>query len=198
MKQNYELRGDARKALFGKWGMMIIATVIYGVVVGAVGYFAREKAHWAYSLLAVLVVYPLVYGLYNLALDVFRRCDEGIGGLFQGFRGNYVHVVLTLLLANIYIFLWTLLLIIPGIVKTYSYAMVPYIMKDHPDMCYDKAIDASMHMMQGHKGKLILLDLSFIGWILLCLLTAGLGFIVLVPYMSVAHAAFYEDIKNQW
>ncbi len=196
MKQNYELRGEARKALFGKWGMMIIATVIYGVVVGAVGYFAKEKAHWLYSLLTILVVTPMMYGVYTLALDVFRGEAEDIGGLFQGFRGNYVHVVLTMLLASIYIFLWTLLLIIPGIVKTYSYAMLPYILKDHPEMCYDKAIDTSMRMMQGHKVKLFLLDLSFIGWILLCLLTAGLGFIVLVPYMSVARAAFYEDLKQ--
>ncbi len=198
MKQNYELRGEARKALYGKWGMMIIATVIYGVVVGAVGYFAEAKSPLVYTLLSILVVAPMMYGLYTLALDVFRGEAADIGGLFQGFRGNYVHVVLTLLLSGIYIFLWSLLLLIPGIVKSYSYAMVPYILKDHPEMCYDKAIDASMHIMQGHKMKLFMLDLSFIGWILLCIITLGLGFIVLAPYMSVARAAFYEDVKTRW
>ncbi len=170
---------------------------MYYAVLAVIGYFAKEKAHWVYTLLAILVVYPLVYGLCNLALDVFRGYNVGIEGLFQGFRSNYVHVTLTMLLSRIYIILWTLLLVIPGIVKTYSYAMMPYILKDHPEMCYDQAIDASMRMMQGYKVKLFLLDLSFIGWIFLSLITLGLGFIFLVPYMGVAHAAFYEDVKSR-
>ncbi len=195
MKLNFVLRAEARQALFGKWGMMIIALLVYYLFLSFVGVSATKEVHWLYPLLTLLLIYPLMYGIYALALDVFRRNDVGVEGLFQGFK-NYVHVMLTMFLRDIYIFLWTLLLIVPGIVKTYSYAMTPFIMKDYPEYCYDKAIDESMRMMQGYKMKLFLLDLSFIGWILLSILTLGIGFLFLTPYMYVSHAAFYEDIKD--
>ncbi len=196
MKLNFVLRAEARQALLGKWGMMIIALLVYYLFLSFVGVSATKEVHWLYPLLTLLVMYPLMYGLCALALDVFRRSDVGVEGLFQGFN-NYVHVVLTMLLMNLYIALWSLLLIVPGIVKSYSYAMTPFIMKDNPEYCYDKAIDESMRMMQGYKMKLFLLDLSFVGWILLSILTFGIGFLFLTPYMYVSHAAFYEDIRGQ-
>jgi uncharacterized membrane protein len=102
-----------------------------------------------------------------------------------------------MLLKAIYLILWTLLLIIPGIIKSYSYAMTEFILKDNPEMKNNAAIEKSMAMMQGKKMKLFLLDLSFIGWIILAILTLGLGFVLLVPYMYTARAAFYEDLKAE-
>ena len=102
----------------------------------------------------------------------------------------------TALLQAVYTFLWSLLLVIPGIVKSYSYAMTNYILLDEPELRYDAAIEKSMKLMAGNKMKLFLLDLSFIGWALLCVLTFGIGVFWLKPYVSTAHAAFYEDIKN--
>ena len=103
----------------------------------------------------------------------------------------------TVVLVFIYTFLWSLLLIIPGVVKHYSYAMTPYILKEEPEMKNNAAIEKSMVMMDGNKMKLFLLDLSFIGWAILCLFTFGIGFFFLQPYMQASHAAFYEDLKAQ-
>jgi uncharacterized membrane protein len=88
-----------------------------------------------------------------------------------------------------------MLLVIPGIVKFYSYAMTPYLRYENPMLSAETLICKSMKMMNGHKMKLFLLDLSFIGWLLLCILTLGIGFLWLIPYMQSARAAFYEDLR---
>lgn len=97
-----------------------------------------------------------------------------------------------------YTLLWSLLLIIPGIVKACSYAMTPYILYDNPKLQGNAAIELSMRMMRGHKMKLCVLYLSFIGWFLLCILTLGIGFLWLKPYVQASKAAFYEDVKEEY
>ena len=130
-------------------------------------------------------------------LAVFRGAEEvDLGVLFAGFQ-EYSRILTTKLLQAVYTFLWSLLLLIPGIIKHYSYAMTDYILKDESELCNNAAIERSMAMMEGNKMKLFLLDLSFIGWAILCLFTFGIGFFVLQPYMQVSHAAFYEDLKAQ-
>lgn len=119
-----------------------------------------------------------------------------IGKLFDGFK-DFGRVWGTLILVAIYTILWTCLLIIPGIVKSYSYALTPFILKDEPELKYNAAIEKSMRMMDGYKMKLFLLDLSFIGWMILSILTLGIGLLFLQPYMNTARAAFYEDLKAE-
>lgn len=75
--------------------------------------------------------------------------------------------------------------------------MTFYILKDYPELAYNSAIEKSMAMMSGYKMKLFLLDLSFIGWAILCFFTLGIGFLFLGPYVQAAHAAFYEDLKKE-
>lgn len=104
----------------------------------------------------------------------------------------------TLFLRAVYTLLWSLLLIIPGIVKACSYAMTPYILYDNPKLQGNAAIELSMRMMRGHKMKLCVLYLSFIGWFLLCILTLGIGFLWLKPYVQASKAAFYEDVKEEY
>ena len=101
------------------------------------------------------------------------------------------------LLRSIFIALWSLLLVIPGIVKSYSYAMTPFIMIDHPEMDARTAIKASMELMDGHKFDLFVLELTFIGWALLNVLTLGIGSLWLNPYMNAARAAFYRQIQAE-
>ena len=101
-----------------------------------------------------------------------------------------------MLLVQIYIMLWTLLFYIPGIVKSYSYAMTPYILLDKPELSATDAITESRKMMNGHKMELFILDLSFIGWILLSLLTCGILFLYVAPYMQAARAEFYRTLKG--
>lgn len=116
--------------------------------------------------------------------DLFSQFDRFGAGFCQRF------------LRSLYTFLWGLLFIIPGIVASYSYAMTPYIMEDHPDMTASEAIAASKEMMDGHKGELFWLHLTFIGWSFLCALTMNLGNIALNPYRNAAEAAFYRSISS--
>lgn len=138
----------------------------------------------------------MMYGYSIVMLSVMRGGEMNIGGLFDGFN-DFGRIVGTKLLQAIYTFLWTLLLVIPGIIKNYSYAMTDFILKDQPELANNAAIEKSMAMMDGNKMKLFLLDLSFIGWAILCLFTFGIGFLFLQPYVQSAHAAFYEDLKAQ-
>lgn len=121
----------------------------------------------------------------------FRDADYGT--LFDGFK-DYLRIFLTMLLVQIYTVLWMLLLIVPGIIKSYSYSMTSFVLADNPDMKYDAAIEESMRLMKGHKMDLFLLDLSMIGWGILSLLTAGIGLLFLAPYNTTAHAHFYEGL----
>ena len=130
-------------------------------------------------------------------LDVVRGGnDVNIGTLFAGFN-DFGRIVGTKLLKAIYTFLWSLLLVIPGIVKMYSYAMTDYILRDEPQLANNAAIEKSMSMMDGNKMKLFMLDLSFIGWAILCMFTLGIGYLFLQPYVEASHVAFYEDLKAQ-
>ena len=107
-------------------------------------------------------------------------------------------IVLGQLLMGIFIFLWSLLLIVPGIIKAYSYAMTPYILVDRPELSVRDAIRLSGRMMSGRKLDLFCLHLSFIGWMLLCILTLGIGILFLSPYMMTAQAAFYQDVRSDY
>ena len=99
-------------------------------------------------------------------------------------------------LKALFVFLWSLLFVIPGIVATYRYAMAPFILAEHPGMRASEAIDASKYMTMGSKMDLFILDLSFIGWDLLCVLTLGIGYLWLNPYRSMAYTVFYREFAS--
>lgn len=192
LKQNSKLRAEACEALRGKWLMAAVATLIFSAIVG--GLSAIPGIGWIGSFLVGL---PVMYGFAILMLSVLKGAnDVDFGILFEGFN-DYGRILGTKALQTIYSFLWTLLLIVPGIVKYYSYAMTDYILKEEPQIRNNAAIEKSMAMMEGNKMKLFMLDLSFIGWGILCLFTFGIGYLFLQAYMQVSHAAFYEDLKMQ-
>lgn len=192
LKLNSELRAVSRTTLSGNWMMAALATLVYLLIAGGI-----SSIPVAGSVLAIIITYPLAYGFAILFLDLFREGKPiDIGKLFDGFK-DFGRVWGTLILVAIYTILWTCLLIIPGIVKSYSYALTPFILKDEPELKYNAAIEKSMRMMDGYKMKLFLLDLSFIGWMILSILTLGVGLLFLQPYMNTARAAFYEDLKAE-
>ncbi len=102
------------------------------------------------------------------------------------------------LLMGLYTFLWSLLLIIPGIIAAYSYAMTPYILEEYPNMTANEAIGYSKQMMVGNKWRLFCLQISFIGWEILALLTVGIGYLWVAPYAAAAKAAFYFDVARDF
>ncbi|MDR3598196.1 DUF975 family protein [Clostridium sp.] len=114
-----------------------------------------------------------------------------------GFDGqNYAGIVKTMLLTKFFIFLWTLLLIIPGIIKYYAYRMVPYILADNPNIGVLKAISLSNEMTRGHKFDMFVLDLSFIGWYLLGTIALGVGVFFVMPYENATNSELYLVLKN--
>ena len=197
---NYRKRALA--SLEHGWGTFVCATLVYLVISSICQSFTRidkESASLAgLSLVMTILLLPLIWGFYTMYLDHIRGEKVGLGNLFQGYSKEWFSKsLLTLLLMYVYILLWTLLLIVPGIIKALSYAMTPYVLKDNPNMKSNEAIEESMRLMSGHKAELFLLSLSFIGWALLSLLTLGIGFLWLIPYMQTACAYFYEDLKKE-
>ncbi|MDR2383528.1 MAG: DUF975 family protein [Prevotellaceae bacterium] len=190
LKLNSELRAEARASLSGKWGIAAVITLIMAIT--AIALFIPLVGIIFY----LLVLPVLVYGMIIVFQKIFRGEQFKIGNLFDGFH-NYGRVLGTMLLIQVYITLWSLLLVIPGIIKSYSYAMTPYLLRDNSSLSADELIRKSMKMMEGNKMKLFLLDLSFIGWMLLCILTLGIGLLWLEPYILSARAAFYDDICEQ-
>ena len=128
-----------------------------------------------------------------------QTAQPGIGTLLDGFRsGHYVNIVLTMFLRDLFTTLWSLLLVVPGIVKHYEYLMVPYIIAENPAMDYKEAFQISKQMMDGEKMEAFIMDLSFLGWYLLSAVTCGLLAIFYVnPYVQASFAELYTFNKQK-
>ena len=208
MKSNQYYKNEALSALRGNWANALVATIIF---IALALFFSSNDAINSYyqrvvinpfigyslSFVSLFVLLPLAVGYSNSMRVLLETGDNRLtnNSFSLGF-GNWLHVVWGMILSTIYIFLWTLLLIIPGIIKSYSYALTPYILVEHPEMSANEAIEESMRLMDGHKFDLFYLQLSFIGWAILSILSLGLGVFWLIPYQMTSQAAFYRDIKN--
>lgn len=177
-----DFRKQAWNSLSGKWSTMAATTVIYSVILGVC------------SGVAIIVQGSLDFGYYAMTANVVREKDVELEQLFDGFKKCFLNSLLLYIINNIFIFLWSLLFIIPGIIKSYSYSMSYYILADNPDMDANDARKQSMKLMQGNKWRLFCLDFSFIGWGLLCILTFGILSFWITPYQQTAHAAFYQSL----
>ena len=167
---------SADAAVFGVVGLILLMVVLVGLVLG--------------SLYSIFVSNPLIVGHNRFYLDS-RFAPTDIGRIFSGFTGgNYGNVVKTMFLHDLYIFGWSLLFLIPGIIKGYEYAMVPYILAENPDISSERAFQLSKEMMNGRKWDLFVLDLSFFGWSLLASIVV-IGHIFLNPYINATHAEVY-------
>ena len=209
MKSNQYYKNEALSALRGNWANALVATII---LVALALFFSSNDAINSYyqrivinpfigyslTFVSLFVLLPLAAGYSNSMRVLLETGDNRLtNNSFSLAFGNWLHVVWGMILSTIYIFLWTLLLIIPGIIKSYSYALTPYILVEHPEMSANEAIEESMRLMDGHKFDLFYLQLSFIGWAILSILSLGLGFFWLIPYQMTAQAAFYRDLKNE-
>ena len=151
------------------------------------------------TLLEIFLLDVLSVGFMVAFLLLLRSGDTRLTrNMFSVAFRNYWHKVWGILLMAIFILLWSLLLIIPGIIKSFSYAMTPYLLEENPELSANDAIDRSRAMMKGHKFDLFWLLLSFIGWGILCVFTLGIGLLWLIPYMQTSVAAFYEDVKADY
>ena len=164
-------------------GLNITAPILTAAFVGA----------GILSIVLFLVGAAVSLGHYKYYIDLvlYNKKNE-VGVLFDRF-GIFFKAVGLKLYAGFFIFLWSLLFVIPGIIAAYRYSMAPYIMAENPDIGIREAVNLSKQMMDGHKGRLFCLHWSFFGWILLVGLTMGIGSLWLNPYMNAAQAAFYIE-----
>ena len=145
-------------------------------------------------IIRIFITNPLTVGSYQFFKRNLDDPTTGLDTLGIGFK-NYGRTFLTLFLRDLFIFLWSLLFFIPGIVKGYAYSLTPFIIEDNPELSPKEAIKYSEELMNGHKMDAFKLDLSFIGWILLTIITCGVvGVFWTMPYMYSADAAFYQEV----
>lgn len=200
-----ELKERAKESLKGNWGESIKVYGIYllicfGVgllegIVGGVLNFSEQTASLVSDITTIILSAMFTLGLASFYLKIARNQDVNYKELFSK-TNMFLVTLVTIFLVAIYTTLWTLLLIIPGIIASISYSQVYFIMLDNPSIKANEAIKKSKEMMNGHKMDYFVLNLSFIGWNILCLLTFGIGFLWLIPYMNVTTANFYDSIKG--
>lgn len=147
-------------------------------------------------LVHIFLIRPLYAGCRNFFL-INNSEKAPLNEIKSGFFKNYNNIVKTFFIHDCFILLWSCLLIIPGIIKTYSYQMMPFLLAENPDLPPLEAIQKSREMMDGYKWQAFLLDLSFIGWEILSVLSFGIiGIFWTQPYMYQADAQLYEELKN--
>ena len=201
MKQNFELRNEAWNTLSGNWGNSVLIyfliSLVSGIISGTVTVLLPELSSIANFATSIFLTYPLIYVFVVKLMSLVRENKPlALNDFINTFKVKYSRALPVMGLTFVYIFLWTLLLIIPGIIKSYSYALTVYISEDNPDLTPEECINKSIEMMNGNKWKLFLLDLSFIGWLFLSILTLGIALLWFRPYLETARIYFYEDLKS--
>jgi uncharacterized membrane protein len=220
MWSRYELKTRAKDVLRGTYGKAFLVSLVIAIAGGGNGGGGgrgtssyRLNQHLSSEIVGFMVVVGLLIvaaafafrWLIGYPLEVGGRKyfilssqgDVNLGYLGFAFqRGRYLNVILIMFYRGLLIFLWTLLLIIPGIVKSYAYRMVPYILADNPRIDYRRAIELSNQMTMGHKLDMFILDLSFIGWYLLGALALGIGVFFVNPYVDTTNAELYLVLRK--
>lgn len=206
-----ELKKHALTSLDANWGkaicviLLILATSLLTTLVeitfsgGLTAWFESDELTFSATLAGLLVslaLIPFTIGVSWYFLNLSRSENPLISDTFEPYKSGSVmwKVIGASIVQFIFIFLWTLLLIIPGIIKSFSYSQVFFILKDNPEMGILDAITESRKRMDGLKWKYFVLLLSFIGWAILSLLTLGIGYLFLFPYMYTTLGAFYQHL----
>ena len=200
---NQTLMLQAREALKNKWGLAMGSFFVFILLSNLSSNFFSWK--WigedggnykvSMDIIWILICSPITLGYATIMLQISRKQSSKFEQLFHGFK-RFGVALGTFILSFIFIILWTLLLIIPGIIAFLRYSQIWYILSEDEYINPMDAIRKSTEMMVGNKWKLFCLYCRFMGWFILCILTLGLGFIVLGPYISVSGAKFYDDLKS--
>jgi uncharacterized membrane protein len=219
MMTNQELKNSALAALKDNWAPAVVGAIFFTFatcLIISLGYCANMAAFdmpffnsinpkllkiFSNSsfLLNFFLLYPLSLGYSVAHKELLQNGDAAITrNTVRLAFSDYVRNAVSILLVYLYTLLWTLLFIVPGIIKGLAYSLTPFIVKDNPQLSPNQAINLSMKMMKGHKFDLFYLYLSFIGWIFLAILTLGIGLLWVIPYMQTSMAAFYLDVKNDY
>lgn len=187
-----ELKLNAKAQIKGNIGVLFVILLLISLISGALNYIPIAGA-----LVSSLVVLPaFTLSIAYVYVKLVAGTKPEIADTFYGFKDLWAAFKLNFFV-GLFTFLWSLLLIIPGIIKALSYSMAHYILAENPGMAAFEAINRSKAMMDGHKADLFVLMLSFIGWSLLGAITFGIAYIWIIPYMSATYVNFYNTIKGE-
>jgi len=214
-----EIKANSRAALKANYwpviGILFLGSILSGLVVGCASIpgtiaqttatlagevYIPETSLFTSCLYIVGILLSLIFevGIARFAYRVYRGDAPELGDLFVAFKdGNFGRVLGGMILVGIYTFLWSLLLIIPGIIKAYQYSMMPYLLIDRPDLSIKECFAMSKKMTSGFKWSLFVLELSFIGWAILAVFTLGiLDIFFVTPYLTLAMGGAYDYLKR--
>ena len=168
-------------------------------------FYSSNFQYIFYSFISVASILGILYTIFigNVIVVGKNRYfiknhveNPELGEIFSGFKGNYLNVVKIMFLMDLKTLLWLFLFIVPGIIKAYEYSMIPYLLAENPNLSADEAFSLSKQMTTGQKADLFVLDLSFIGWIILGLICCGIGILFVLPYPQAARAEVYLILRD--
>lgn len=201
MNKPSHYKKEALQALEGKWGKAVLVALIFTSISIVYNVYVNIGVGLDFIIVYLLFFSPIliVYmgarvWVYLAFFDLYKK-DENWWK--PQFKNSALKLFFTYILLSVFTFLWSLLLIIPGIIKSLSYAQALYIMKDNPEISVMEAIGRSQKMMKGHKWELFWLGLTFIGWALLIIPTLGTITLYVTPYFNATLVAYYEDLKKE-
>lgn len=175
----------------------------FSMNMGALDWLLPTIAGIAVLAFAVAIIFklfisnPIEVGKSRFFINTYEKEEVDAGDLSYAYRSNLMSIVKVMFMRNLYVFLWSLLFIIPGIIKSYAYKFVPYLLAENPDLDYDEALSMSQEMTEGHKMDMFVLDLSFIGWYILGSIALGIGVLFVHPYREATFAALYKRLKKE-
>lgn len=183
------LKELAKNQISGNIGILFLCMLVVAVISIAAGVITGGIG-------MIFVAAPMQISMCMIYLNLAKNQKPTVGNTFDGFDVFGKSLWLSII-TGFFMWAWMLLFIIPGIVKSFSYAMAPYILAENNDMTAREALRESKRIMDGHKGELFVLHLSFVPWLMLGSITCGIAMIYVIPYMNMTIANFYNNIKNQ-
>ena len=192
MTSNQQITAQARRSLSGNWVLAVGATLAICII-----NIILQKVSIIGPVILFIISGPISLGFASLYLTLCRNEKAVFSQIFSGFN-YFISALIAKFLISILVLLWSLLLIIPGIIAAYAYCLTFYIIYDDPSIPPIQAMQQSKLMMKGNKLKAFYLSCRFIGWAILAILTSGIALLWLVPYVGMSFAAFYEDIKQNY
>lgn len=191
-----EIKNLAKEQIRGNIGILFVITILIAVISYLAGSVIGIVPYVGPIASVLFVTAPFLLSQYIIYLNLINGKKPEIKDAFSGFN-DFFSAFKTYLLMLVFTLLWSLLFIIPGIIKAYSYYMSMYILAENKGMGAREAISKSKQMMHGHKMELFVLELSFIGWGLLVAITFGIAAIWVVPYMQATYANFYKKLTEE-
>lgn len=195
--QRKQIKANAKAAIAAKyWPIIGITLLAYVIIIGLSCLSAIPIVGIAVS---VFLIPAITIGAMQFSLLAYSGKDPEVSDLFGPFsKEKFLHVVGGYWYMSLFIFLWSLLLVIPGIVKSIAYSMAPYILMNEPEVSATEALERSKQMTNGHKWEIFVFYLSFIGWSLLSVITCGIvGIFYAFPYMELSFAGIYDFLRYE-